>query len=52
MGIKRVATLYGDSFIEQRGNLVGLIALIITREQYDKKQQSAYRVVNSFRVTP
>lgn len=44
--------MYGDSFIEQHGKLVGLTFLVMPKEQYDRKQDSAYKVVNSLRLNP
>jgi len=43
--------MYGDAFIEQHNGLVGFIALIMPQGQYEKKKNSAYEMVNSFRVT-
>jgi hypothetical protein len=43
--------MYGDAFIEQHNGLVGFIALIMPQNQYDTKKNSAYEMVNSFRVT-
>ena len=43
--------MYGDAFIEQHNGLVGFIALIMPQNQYETKKNSAYEMVNSFRVT-
>ena len=40
--------MYGNSFIDQKGNLVGLINLIIPEDQYNKKKDSALKFINSF----
>ncbi len=44
--------MWGDAFIEQRGSVVGLIVFLIPEEQYKKKQDEAYRLINSFHLIP
>lgn len=44
--------MWGDAFIEQRGGLVGMVVFLIPEEQYQKKKDQAYRLVNSFGLTP
>jgi hypothetical protein len=44
--------MWGDAFIEERGGLVGLIVFLIPEEQYKRKEDVAYRLINSFHLTP
>jgi hypothetical protein len=44
--------MWGDAFIEQRGNVVGMIVLLLPEEQYQQKKEAAYRLVNSFGLKP
>jgi serine/threonine-protein kinase len=47
-----VVRMWGDAFIEERGGLVGLIVFLIPEEQYKRKEDVAYRLINSFHITP
>ena len=42
--------MFGDAFIEQHNGLVGILALVMPKDQYDSKQKEAYELLNSFRV--
>ena len=42
--------MFGDAFIEQHNGLVGILALVMPKDQYDAKQKEAYELLNSFRV--
>ena len=44
--------MWGDSFIEQKGNVVGLIIFLIPEEQYTLKKDQAYHLINSFHIVP
>lgn len=47
-----VFNMWGDSFIQRDGELVGMLFFIIPKEQYDLKTKSAYRLINSFKLDP
>ncbi len=42
--------MWGDAFIQREGDIVGLMVFVIPKEQYELKQASAYKLINSFRL--
>ena len=42
--------MWGDAFIERKGNMVGMVFLIMPHEQYKLKMTPAYKLVNSFKL--
>lgn len=44
--------MYGDTFIEQKGRMVGLSSFIMPKDQYDKKKDDTYKMINSVRINP
>jgi serine/threonine-protein kinase len=48
----KTAKMWGDAFLEQRGNVVGMIIFLIPEEQYNQKKDQAYHLINSFHIRP
>lgn len=44
--------MVGDSFIEQKGRIVGLSNLIMPKDQYNRKKDAVNRMLNSIKINP
>ena len=46
------ATRLGNSFVEQRGNVVSILTTLVPQEQFDTLVQYTDKMINSYRINP
>jgi hypothetical protein len=46
------APLLGNSFIEQRGNKVSILSMLLPQDQFDALQKQTDDIINTYKITP